>query len=132
MYRNGQKLEDGSSSGKILETHPQFVNDGVITGLYPAYTVVSGEHFMAKLGFLAQSDGTCGVGNVKFQLNYREAGVTKSLQEWAESCDGALRQVDVDLSSLAGKTVQFALAISANGSSSQDWAVWVNPEVKIP
>jgi hypothetical protein len=132
MYRNSQKLEDGSSSSKVLETHPQFVNDGVITGLYPAYTVVSGEHFKAKIGFLAQSDGTCGVGNAKFQLNYREAGVTKSLNEWSESCDGALREVDVDLTSLAGKTVQFALAISANGSSSQDWAVWVNPQIAIP
>ena len=132
MYRNGQKLEDGSTSGKALETHPQFVDDGVITGLYPAYTVVSGEHFTSKIGFLAQSDGTCGVGNVKFQLNYREAGATKSLGEWAESCDGALRAIDVDLTSLAGKTVQFALAISANGSSSQDWAVWVSPQVALP
>jgi hypothetical protein len=132
MYRNGQKLEDGSSSTKILETHPQFVNDGVITGLYPAYTVVSGEHFKAKIGFLAKSDGTCGVGNVKFQLNYREAGVTKALQEWAESCDGSLKEIDVDLSSLAGKTVQFALAISANGAATDDWAVWVNPQVAIP
>jgi hypothetical protein len=132
MYRNSQKLEDGASSSKILETHPQFANDGVITGLYPAYTVVSGEHFKAKIGFLAQNDGTCGVGNVKFQLNYREAGVTKSLGEWSESCDSVLKEIDVDLNGLAGKTVQFALAISANGSSSQDWAVWVSPQVAIP
>lgn len=132
MYRNSLKLEDGSSSAKILETHPQFVNDGVITGLYPAYTVVAGEHFKAEIGFLAQNDGTCGVGNVKFQLNYREAGVTKSLGEWAKSCDGVIKEIDVDLSSLAGKTVQFALAISANGSSSQDWAVWVSPQVALP
>jgi hypothetical protein len=108
------------------------VNDGVITGLYPAYTVVSGEHFTAKIGFMAQDDGTCGVGNAKFQLNYRESGVLKSLGEWTESCDGALRAIDVELSSLAGKTVQFALAISANGSSSQDWAVWVSPQVALP
>lgn len=132
MYRNNLKLEDGSSPSKILETHPQFVDDGVITGLYPAYTVVAGEHFKAKIGFLAQSDGTCGVGNVKFQLNYRESGVTKSLGEWAKSCDGVLKAIDVDLNTLAGKTVQFALAISANGSSSQDWAVWVSPQVAIP
>jgi hypothetical protein len=132
MHRNNMKLEDGTSPSKVLETHPQFVNDGVITGLYPAYTVISGEHFKAKIGFLAQNDGTCGVGNVKFQLNYREAGVTKSLGEWAESCDGALRDIDVDLTSLAGKTVQFALAISANGSSSQDWAVWVSPQIALP
>jgi len=69
---------------------------------------------------------------VKFQLNYREAGVTKALEEWAESCDGSIKEVDVDLNSLAGKTVQFALAISANGAANEDWAVWVNPQVAVP
>jgi hypothetical protein len=132
MYRNGQRLEDGSAPSKVLETHPQMVNDGVITGLYPAYTVVSGEHFKARIGFLAVSDGTCGTGNATFQLNYREAGVDKPLGQWSETCDGALRDVDVDLSSLAGKTVQFVLAVLANGSSSQDWAVWVSPQVRVP
>lgn len=136
MYRNNQKLEDSSSAAKILETHPQLVNDGRITGLYPSYTVVSGEHFKAKIGFLAQSDGTCGPGNVKFQLNYKEPSATnadaRSLGEWTDTCDGVLKDVDVDLSSLAGKTVQFALAILANGPPAQNLAVWVSPRVEIP
>lgn len=132
MYRNGQRLEDGSSPSKVLEMHPQWVNDGVITGLYPAYTVVSGEHFTAKIGFLALSDGTCGSGNAKFQLNYKEAGVLKPLGEWTDTCDGTLKSIDVNLSSIAGKTVQFALAVMANGPAGQDWAVWVSPQVKIP
>ncbi len=132
MYRNGQRLEDGSTSTKALETHPQWVTDGVITGTYPTYTVVSGDHFHARIGFLALSDGTCGTGNVKFQLNYIESGVTKALDEWAKTCDGTLRDVDVNLSSIAGKTVQFVLAVLANGSASQDWAVWVSPQVKMP
>ncbi len=132
MYRNGQKLEDGSTPPKVLEMYPQWVTDGVITGTYPAYTVVSGEHFKAKIGFLALSDGTCGTGNVKFQLNYIESGVTKNLGEWAKTCDGNLKDVNVDLSSIAGKTVQFVLAVLANGSASQDSAIWVSPEVRIP
>jgi hypothetical protein len=133
MYRNNQRLEDGSSPGKVLETHPQWVDDGVITGLYPAYTVVSGEHFTAKIGFLAQSDGACGAGNAKFQLNYKDSsGVIRSLNEWTDTCDGTLKDVDVNLSSLAGKTVQFVLAVLANGTAGQDWAVWVSPQVKIP
>lgn len=132
MYRNSQKLEDGSAPAKVLETHPQWINDGVITGLYPAYTVVSGEHFTAKIGFLALSDGTCGTGNARFQLNYKESGVIKPLGEWTDTCDGVLKDIDVDLSSIAGKTVQFALAVLANGTASQDWAVWVSPQVKLP
>lgn len=132
MYRDGKKLEDGTSPVKILETHPQWVNDGVITGRYPAYTVVSGEHFTARIGFLALSDGTCGTGNAKFQLNYREGGTLKPFKEWTETCDGNMNTIDLDLSSLAGKTVEFVLAVLANGSAGQDWAVWVKPQIAIP
>lgn len=132
MYRNNQKLEDGSAPAKVLEIHPQWVDNGSMTGLYPAYTVVSGEHFKAKIGFLAKADGTCGAGNAKFQLNYKEAGVLKTLAEWTETCDGSLKSVDVDLNTIAGKNVQFALAVQANGPADQDWAVWVNPEIRIP
>lgn len=132
MYRNNQKLEDGSSPAKVLEIHPQFVNNGIMTGLYPSYTVVAGEHFKAKIGFLQNGGGTCGVGNAKFQLNYKEAGVTKPLGEWSETCDGTLRDVDVDLSSIVGKNVQFALAVLANGPADEDSAIWVSPRVEIP
>ncbi|HXF86571.1 MAG TPA: NBR1-Ig-like domain-containing protein [Anaerolineales bacterium] len=132
MYRDGARVEDGTTPAKVLETHPQWVDDGVLTGRYPAYTVVAGEHFTAKIGFLAFPDGSCGAGNVKFQLNYREAGVLKNLGEWVETCDGTLRSLDIDLSPLAGKTVEFVLAVLANGSSGQDWAVWINPEIRVP
>lgn len=132
MYKNGQTLEDGSSSSKILEVHPQWVNEGATTGLYPPYLVVSGEHFKSQVGFLALGDGSCGAGSAKFRLNYNESGVTKPLGEWTESCDGTLRNIDVDLSSLGGKNVQFALAVLANGSPGQDWAVWVSPRVELP
>lgn len=132
MYRDGAKLESGATLTKVLETHPQWINDGVITGRYPAYTVVTGERFTAKIGFLAQADGTCGTGNVKFQLNYKEAGVVKPLGEWQKSCDGTLKSIEVDLTALAGKTVEFVLAVLANGPAAQDWAVWVNPQIALP
>lgn len=132
MYRTGSKVEDGSTPAKILEIHPQFVNNGSMTGLYPSYTVVSGEHFKARIGFLAKADGTCGTGNVKFQLNYKEGGVLKNLGEWTETCDGTLKDIDVNLNSIVGKNVQFALAVLANGPADQDWAVWIKPEVVLP
>jgi hypothetical protein len=130
VYRDGFTLEGGSAPPKILEMHPQWVDDGVISGLFSPYPVSPGAHFRAQVGFIAFSDGTCGGGNVKFQLNYRESGSLNSLGEWIESCDGVLRNIDVDLSSLTGRTVQFALAVLANGSSGQDWAVWVDPRIE--
>ena len=133
MYRDNQKLEDGVIATKVLETHPQFIDNGVISGRYPAYTVVQGERFTAKIGFLPLADGTCGAGNVKFQLNYREGGGSVTpLGEWTKTCDGTLRSVDVDLTPLKGKTVEFILAILANGPSTQDWAVWVKPQIALP
>lgn len=132
MYQNSQRLEDGTTPPKILEISPKMVDDGVMTGTYPAYTVVSGEHFRAKIGFLAKPDGSCGAGNVKFQLNYKESGVLKALGEWSKTCDGTMKSIDVDLSTIAGKNVQFVLAVLANGPADQDWAVWVAPEVRIP
>jgi hypothetical protein len=132
MYRNGAELEDGSTPSKVLETHPKWVDDGLISGEYPAYTVQAGEHFKAKLGFLAKSDGTCGAGKVKFQLKYKKSGTEHLLDSWADSCDGSLVDVDVNLNSLKGENVKFILVVLANGSSSQDWAVWVNPRIEVP
>jgi len=132
LYRNGAKLEDGSTPAKVLETHPMWVDDGVISGLYPAYAVQPGEHFRAKIGFLAKADDTCGVGNATFQLNYKESGTIHPLGSWTDSCNGNLLSIDVDLSGISGHTVQFALVVMANGTASQDWAVWVNPNVIVP
>jgi hypothetical protein len=133
MYKNGQKLEDGSTPPKILETHPQWVDEGVITGRYSSYTVVTGEHFKAKISFLARADGSCGTGNARFLLKYREGGTVKGpLGEWTKDCNGTVKSIDVDLSGLAGKSIEFILEVQANGPAAQDWAVWVSPEVKLP
>jgi hypothetical protein len=131
MYQDGHRLEDGTSPSKILETQPQSVNNGVITGLYPSYTVASGEHFKARVGFL-QPDASCGTDNVTFQLGYKLSGVMTSLGQWTKSCDGTMKSIDVDLTSLAGKSVQFVLGVKANGPSSQDMTVWVSPQIAIP
>jgi len=133
MHKDGQKVEGGTSPSKVLETHPQFANDGVISGRYPVYKVVTGEHFTAQIGFLTFPDGTCGAGDAKFQLNYKEGGGSVTpLGSWIETCDGTLKSVDVDLTPLAGKNVEFILAILANGSSAQDWAVWIKPQIALP
>jgi hypothetical protein len=132
MYKNGQKVEGGSTPTKVLELHPQWVDNGVITGLYPAYTVVSGEHFKATIGFLALSDGSCGTGNAIFQVNYKESGTLHPLGSWTHACNGSLVDIDIPLTSIAGHNVQFALAVMANGSAGQDWAVFINPRVLIP
>jgi hypothetical protein len=65
-------------------------------------------------------------------LNYKEGSASTNLGQWTDTCDGVLKDIDVDLSSIAGRTVQFVLAVVANGSALQDDAVWVTPRVEIP
>jgi len=134
MYRDGQLLEDGTSPAKILEMHPQWVDNGVMTGIYSNYLVVSGDHFKARIGFLAFPDGSCGVGNATFQLSYSVTGNPPwtGLGSWNDSCNGSTQTLDLNLSGLVGQNVHFALAILANGSSGQDWAVWVRPRIEGP
>ncbi|NOH11811.1 MAG: hypothetical protein HND51_09210 [Chloroflexi bacterium] len=129
MYKGGQTLEDGSAPTNILETHPKWVDDGVISGEFSAYTVQNGDRFRAEIGFLAPG-GSCGAGDVVFQFNYKEGGSLSSLDSWTKSCDGTLTTIDIDLSSLAGKSLNFVFAVLANGPSAQDWAVWVNPRIE--
>jgi hypothetical protein len=130
LYRDGVELENGNSPSQTFETHPMWVDNGVISGLFSNYVVQPGDHFKSKLGFRAKADGSCGTGDVNYQFNYKESGSLHPLGSFHKTCDGSLTTVDIDLGSLAGHTVQFALVVLANGSSSQDWAVWVNPRIE--
>ena len=116
-------LETGATSGKVLLTYPRREDNGAISGLFPAYAVQSGDFLRGKLGFMIPS-GSCGSGKVKFQIVYKEGGAPKLLQEWIKSCTGNFIDVNIDLKSLSGKTVQFGLVVVAEGSPQDDWAIW--------
>ncbi len=124
-------LETGATSGKILLTYPRREDNGAVSGLFPAYTVQSGDVLKAKLGFMLDYTGsTCGAGRVKFQIVYKEGGAPKLLQEWTKTCSGGFTDVNIDLSALKGKTVQFGFVVQAEGSSTDDWAVWNSPRIE--
>ncbi len=124
---NNPKLENGSTDDEpVLETHPEWVDNGVITGKFPAFDVQAGDHFKTVIGCL-YNGAAC---SVRFQLNYRaDGGSLQNLGQWDETYDGSIRKIDVDLSSLAGKSVEFVLAVQANGPSNQDWAFWLVPRI---
>ncbi len=124
------KLENGSTENEpALWTHPQWVDNGVITGKFPAFNVKSGDRFLAVIGCL-YNGVAC---NVRFQLNYRaDGGSLQNLGQWDQTYDGAIQKLDVDLSSLAGKSVEFVLAVLSNGASNQDWAFWLAPRIVGP
>jgi len=129
--KDAVKLETGATSGKILLTFPKHENDGIIQGLFPAYTVQSGDRLRAKLGFMMNPGDVCGAGKVVFQIRYQEEGGSlETLKEWTKTCTGSFLDVNLDLSALKGKTVNFAFVVKADGSFQDDWAIWNSPRIE--
>jgi hypothetical protein len=120
------KANDGKTYAKALATYPQRITDGLIMGIFPAYTVQEGDHFRALLGFRQNCDS----GNVKFQLKYREGSTEVLLGEWLKGCDSNIIGLDLDLAGLKGKSVQFILVVLANGSADDDRAMWILPRIE--
>jgi hypothetical protein len=123
------KLESGQTSGKVLLTIPMVQEDGYIYGIFPAYTVQSGNRFKARVGFAANPDGRCGEGRAVFQVAVKDGEDIDTLQEISAACDGSLTPVDIDLSALRGRSLEFILAVRAGGSPQDDWAVWNSPQI---
>jgi hypothetical protein len=116
------QLENNTTgTDPALLTHPQNVNDGTISGTYPAFDVKSGDRFQSLVG--CQYGST--VCFVRFRLDYQVGSdPVKTLDSWDEKIDNQYGTVNVDLSSLAGKSVKFILTILSLGSPTQDDALW--------
>ncbi len=121
-------MEDGNPAGQPgIQTHPRYDPNGLIQGKFPPMVIPAGSRFLAKIG--CRSGGAA--CNVKYQLNYYVDGdpTLKSFGTWTETYDSSIRDLNIDLSSLAGKSIQFIFIVTANGDSAQDWAMWINPRI---
>ena len=127
LYQDKPRIENGGTENEAaLLAEPQAINDGIIRGRYPAYTIKSGDRFRAVVGceFDARN---C---SVRFQLDYQiDNGSIQTLAYWDEKYEGNFTSINQDLSSLAGKSVKFILTVFANGSSSGDRAQWLMPRI---
>jgi hypothetical protein len=123
-YATSVTMEDGTSYGKVLATHPKWVNDGFVWGYYNIdHEIKSGAHFVAKIGIIKGGNA----GNVKFQVIMRPEGMgAVTIYSGDQVYDGVLKTIDVAIEPIYfGKKADFELTVSANGSSAQDWAAWV-------
>jgi len=119
-------MENGSVEDEPgLLTGPKDSNNGFISGQYPSFTVQSGDRFRALVN-CERNSKKC---DVIFRLDYRSGGQVKTLASWHEIYEGKFYPVDLDLGSLAGKTVKFILYVSANGAQNNDNAIWLNPHI---
>jgi beta-lactam-binding protein with PASTA domain len=117
LSRDPGTLEDGTKA-RVLETHPQGVANGFITGVYTlAEPVVPGDHVRARVG-LPKGAG----GEVTFVVKANG----KIIQQVPESADGTLKDFDADLSPAKGAT-SIEITVRTDASSTQYWApVWHN------
>ena len=121
---DGLRLETGAISGQVIATMPKQEADGFVYGVFPAYQVQAGDRLTARIGFSTGSDNACSAGKVSFIIAYLEGSQIQELQEWREGCDGSLLPVDIDLSGLEGRTLQFILAIRAGSELVSEIPVW--------
>jgi hypothetical protein len=128
--KEGATLETGAISGKILLTFPKHTINGAIAGTYPPYLVQDGDRLRVRVGFLGGPGGTCGAGNAAFQVHYQEGATTNMLGNWNKSCNGTLLPIDINLSSLAGHTIQIIFVVRSEGDFLDDWAIWNSPRIE--
>jgi hypothetical protein len=126
LMLDAPKMEDGNTRGPGLITYPEKSNTGFIKGQYPAINIKSGDRFQALIG-CAYKANDC---NLIFRLEYQIGnGNIRSLGQWQEVYEGRYYPVNIDLSPLSGENVKFILTIFTNGSSLEDFALWVTPRI---
>jgi hypothetical protein len=109
--------------GMIL--HPPSEDGGLISGTFPAYSVEPGDQFRVLLGCSAGSSGC----RARCQLNYREGDTLSPIAEWVIGEADGVRNLGVDLSFLAGRSVAFVLAVDADGPGASDATLWITPSI---
>ncbi len=121
-------LETGYHENQpALWMRPQQTHNGWIKGVYPNYLVRPGDRFMADIGCLIDSPGC----DVTFYLEYQISGQgIEKLGSWHEVYNGKLTRLVVDLSSLAGNSVQFILSVNNKGKPYEANTFWLAPTIQ--
>jgi hypothetical protein len=124
---NKPDMESHHDDEPTILAHPDNHVNGWIVGEFPAIEVKENDRFRAWVGCLNESEGC----HVSFSLAFQiEGGPIGSLGEWDEVYDGAITDINVDLSDLAGERVTFILGVVARGgNTAKANAFWFNPHI---
>lgn len=126
------RLSAPTLEGGYVDDEPAIImipnrgNAGSLTGRFPPLNIKNGYTFSALVGCLNDSPDC----DAMLQLNYSaNGGAVKNLGTWTEVSDGKWRTLNVDLNSLAGKSVELILVVLNNGTSRDDRIFWLAPRV---
>jgi len=122
------RLEDGSFRLEpSMVTAPQNTFNGYIRAVYPSFKIQDGDRFRAIVN-CERGAISCGV---LFRVDYQLSdGIVRDFWAFGEFYEGNYFSVDLDLSPLAGKNVNFVLSVLSLGSASNDRALWVDPHIE--
>ncbi|MEX1248910.1 MAG: NBR1-Ig-like domain-containing protein [Anaerolineales bacterium] len=122
------ELENRNENEPAIWMRPSHEGNGWIRGVFPDYTVKDDDHFVATIGCL-DNNPNC---RVTFTLSYiKPNGDEVVLGTWDEKFDGLVRDIDIDLSSLAGKDLNFVLTVdTGNNNFAQANAFWFVPVIE--
>ena len=110
----------------LLQTHPQWANGGWIEGRYPVMTLGNNVKFKSVGAMLKGANSSDGV---LMEVTVLDNGRHNRVIRKRINCRG-YTNFEADLSKWAGKKVQILLRVSTGKTSTQDWAVWVNPRLE--
>ena len=120
-------VQDLPSNLNLLLMYPPLTGSDTISGRYPDFTVQKGDRFRAVL--TCQAHTFC---DVEFGLEYFDENGRSSLARWSYLFTDAPILVDYSLDGIAGRTVQFNLAVRRHGYGLQAYAVWIMPHIYRP
>jgi len=125
MYKYNIKLNDGKTYSKILETHPRWVDNGFIYGVYgPFHAPPNGATFKAKVGFI--QGGTAGKARIMMYVYDPSTHEMHTiLDKVIEYADGVKTFSANFPESILNRDWYAFLYVNAYGSSGQDWVSWV-------
>lgn len=128
---NNPKLESGATDSRPgLLTFPQNVQNGYIQGIYPAFTVQTGDRFRS----IINCEGGATLCYVGFRLDYKIGNepIRTLFGPFLERYEGKYYSMDVNLNALAGQNVRFILTVLSAGTARGDRALWVGPHIYRP
>ena len=130
QHIDNPRLQDRNTyHDEALLTNPRMVNNGYIRGKLPPYKVKDGDYFSATLGCQYRHENC----QVHFRLDYQiNNGSITNVDVWDLNYNDDPLVIEDDLSSLAGKSVNFILTVYEDGSPSDDRAIWLHPRLVRP
>lgn len=136
MVSEELRLENNEFAEHTFQTHPKWLVDGWITGIFSmsrsGVVFENGDRLIGHVGFLQGAVA----GRVQFKILYDqnpiEPGGEVTLFDEEKTYNGELLEIDIDLNPYVGQSGDIILNVNAKGGSDQDWAIWKELRIQEP